>query len=86
MPEVVSVKVGERTKRLMDMHEEINWSAVVRGSIDKRLQELDAATVDKETARKAARDAAGLRGRYRLKKGEKPAEALVREWRERRLS
>lgn len=84
MTEAVSVKVGERTKRLMGIHEDINWSAVVRGAIEKRLQELDATAIDKVTAQKAARDAAELRKRYRLQRGEKPAETLVREWRERR--
>ena len=38
MGEVVSVKVDEKTKRLMKMHDEINWSAVVRRSIERKLE------------------------------------------------
>jgi len=41
MGEVVSVKVDEKTKRLMKMHDEINWSAVVRRSIERKLEEAD---------------------------------------------
>jgi len=76
MGEVVSVKVDEKTKRLMKMHDEINWSAVVRRSIERK---LDVAAIDK-----AIKSMDETRKKHRLKKGEKTSEELIREWRDKR--
>ena len=84
MGEVVSVKVDEKTKRLMKMHDEINWSAVVRRSIERKLEEADSKKLDVAAIDKAIKSMDETRKKHRLKKGEKTSEELIREWRDKR--
>ena len=84
MGEVVSVKVDEKTKRLMKMHDEINWSAVVRRSIERKLEEADSKKLDVAAIDKAIKSMDETRKKHRLKKGEKSSEELIREWRDKR--
>jgi len=46
----VSVRVDDETKKAMDEHEEINWSAVIRNVIDTHLEEMQSKNVARAVA------------------------------------
>ncbi|HLD81397.1 MAG TPA: hypothetical protein VJA40_05340 [archaeon] len=81
---VVSVKVDEQSKQLMEKHEEINWSAVMRRSIAEKIRDLEATRLDKKRALRAIQDAVRIQEKHVLKKGEKTGAELIREWRDKR--
>ena len=80
---VISLKIDERTKKLMEMHDEINWSAVLRKSLEQRLEEMKKPVIDKGRAKDACEDVDRLRKKYRNISG-KNSEEIVREWRDKR--
>ena len=41
----VSVRVPDEMKERMEEHDEVNWSAVLRGTIEEELQELESRNV-----------------------------------------
>lgn len=83
MVKSINVKVDENLYEAMSLHEEINWSGVVRTSIKEKLNGLDVQKIDKEKARKALLDCRMLRNSGIFKGGKTGAE-IVREWRDKR--
>lgn len=79
----VSVRVDEKTKRLMEMHDEINWSAVLRKDIERKVESLEERQVNWEKAREASRRIDELResNKFRIKPS---GTELIRKWRDSR--
>lgn len=78
----VSVRVDEQTKALMDLHEEINWSAVLRQAIQKKSTEIEEKKIDAAMARNAIKTMDLLRQRHKSKHEE--TIGLIRQWRQKR--
>jgi predicted transcriptional regulator len=83
MMKVVSFKVEDDTKKRMDSIRDINWSEVLRRSVDRRLEAEEALTkgIDRKRALKAAM------GMDRLRKatsGRWSGSEEIRKWRQRR--
>ncbi len=79
----VSLRVNKKVHEAMKIHDEINWSAVLRKSIEKTLEQLH--DVDKEKARAAAQIMDTLRLSGAFSKGKQSGE-ILKEWREKRRS
>lgn len=77
----VSVRVDEQIHEQMKLHDEINWSAIVRKSIIGTLDRLG--SIDQERAKKAMKDMDEIR-RMKVFDGGKPAGEIIREWRDKR--
>ncbi|MBI4146339.1 hypothetical protein HY489_03300 [Candidatus Woesearchaeota archaeon] len=77
----ISVRIDEKVHQHMKLHEEINWSAVVRKSIVERLENLEKIDVDR--AKKAAKSMDEIRKAGIFDKG-RPSVEIIREWREKR--
>ena len=77
----LSVRVDPRTHEQMKAHDEINWSAVLRKSIDKTLEELE--KVDPVRMEIAFNTIDRLYKAKAFSKGKNSIEVL-REWREKR--
>lgn len=75
----VSIRVDEKTKRQMEMHDEINWSAVLRKDIERRMESLREKEVDWTEVR-AASDRIDLL-REKINKNLHGTE-LIRKWRD----
>lgn len=78
---VVSVRVDNTVHEQMKLHDDINWSGVIRQSLLEKLEHLE--QIDKERARQAAQHMDKLRRAKVFDKG-KSSEELIREWREKR--
>jgi hypothetical protein len=77
----VSVRVDKNLHNQMKLHEEINWSAVLRKSI---VEQLEAAEhIDTIRAKHAAEGMDRLRKTSIFDKG-RPSLEIIREWREKR--
>ena len=77
----ISLRVDEHMHQEMKMHEEINWSAVLRKSISERLEELE--RIDAEKARKALASINSIR-KNKVFDGGRNSTEIIREWREKR--
>jgi hypothetical protein len=77
----VSFRVNERIHGMMKIHDEINWSAVVRAAVAMKLAEMH--TIDKERARKASREIDEIR-KSGVFDGGKNSTEIIREWRDKR--
>ncbi|HLD05493.1 MAG TPA: hypothetical protein VJG90_07270 [Candidatus Nanoarchaeia archaeon] len=77
----ISVRVDKQIHEQMKRYEEINWSAMLRQSIDRTLQDLE--KIDKRKALSALKIAEYLRKEKAFSKGKSSVE-LIREWREKR--
>ena len=77
----ISVRVDQEIHQKMKVHEEINWSAVVRKAIVQALDNLF--TIDRQQACKAAQRMDILRKAGTFLKGKQSTE-VIREWREKR--
>jgi len=77
----ISLRVDKGIHQQMKMHDEINWSAVLRKSVVHALANLD--TVDTAKALAAVRMMNSLQKAKAFAKGKKSVE-VIREWRERR--
>jgi len=77
----VSLRLEKKLHEQMRLHDEINWSAVLRKLIAQKLEQFE--TIDKEKAMKAAKSMDELRASRVFDKG-KSAVATIREWREKR--
>ena len=77
----ISVRVEKSVHDQMQLHDEINWSGVLRTAIDKKLDELE--TIDTKQAREAIAETAKLR-KAKSFAGKKLAEEIIREWRDKR--
>jgi hypothetical protein len=77
----VSVRVDKRLHDQMRLHEEINWSAVIRKAIKQRLEDLE--QVDVARAQRALESAGRVRESGIFAGGKTGAE-IIREWRDKR--
>jgi len=77
----ISVRVDSTLHEQMKIHEEINWSAIIRQSLSQKLEQLE--SIDQERARQAANRMDKLRQTRIFNKG-KRSEELIREWRDKR--
>jgi len=75
----ISVRVDKQTREQMNLHDEINWSAVVRKTINSTLEGIE--QIDTEKARKAAKIMDSLRATKSFNKGKKSTD-IIREWRD----
>ncbi len=78
---IVSVRVDEHVHEQMKLHEEINWSAIIRQSLFEKLEQLE--QIDYGRARRAGQKMDKLRKAGLFSKG-RPAGELIREWRDKR--
>lgn len=78
---IISVRIDEHIHHEMKMHDEINWSGILRNSIVEKLEKLE--QIDIQTAKKALRDIAQLRKARTFDHGKNSTE-IIREWREKR--
>ena len=81
MAGLISVRVDKILHHQMKLHEEINWSAVLRKSIAEQLKKNK--TIDFERARHAAQSMDKIRRSGIFEKGKSGVE-IIREWREKR--
>ena len=77
----VSFRIDKGIHSMMKMHDEINWSAIIRKTVAERLRQLD--SIDKEKALNAARNIDKLRKRKIFDNGGS-ATQIIREWRDKR--
>ncbi len=77
----VSLRVDENLHNQMRLHDEINWSAMLRKSIAEQLEELE--SIDVGRAKRAAQNMDKIRKSKIFDKGKSGAE-IIREWREKR--
>lgn len=77
----ISVRIDEHIHNEMKMHDEINWSGILRNSIVERLERLE--QIDTSTAKKALQDIAELRKARTFDHGKNSTE-IIRGWREKR--
>lgn len=77
----VSFRVDKRIHFMMKMHDEINWSAIIRKTVSEKLKQLQA--IDKSEARNGARIMDNLRKRKEFDKGESST-LIIRKWRDKR--
>ncbi|MBI4016321.1 MAG: hypothetical protein HY363_01355 [Candidatus Aenigmarchaeota archaeon] len=78
---VISVRVEKSVHGQMQLHDEINWSGVLRSAIDKKLDELE--SIDTKRAQEAVAETAKLR-KAKVFANKKLAEEIIREWRDKR--
>lgn len=77
----ISLRVEKKVHEQMKIHDEVNWSAVLRKSIAEKIESLE--TIDKERARKASKTIEQLRKAKTFDSG-KMAVEMVREWRDKK--
>lgn len=77
----ISVRVDEGLHNEMKLHDEINWSAILRKAIEHRLEDLE--HIDVARAEKAIADAIAVRKSGAFSSG-KPSLEIIREWRTKR--
>ena len=77
----VSFRIAGRLHEQMKLQEEVNWSAVVRKSLEQTVQE--SYRIDRKRAEAACRGMDELRKAGAFSKG-KSAVEVVREWRDKR--
>lgn len=77
----ISLRVNETLHDQMKMHDEINWSAILRKSIAEQLEKLE--RIDTDRAKKAAQTMDKIRKTKTFDKGKTSVET-IREWREKR--
>lgn len=79
---IISVRVDKQTHEQMNLRDEINWSAVIRKSINSTIEGLE--QIDTEKAKKAAKIIDALRATKSFSQGKKSTD-IIREWRDKRL-
>lgn len=77
----VSFRVDKRIHLMMKMHDEINWSAIIRKTVAEKLKQLG--TIDKERALEASKKIDELREKRLFGHGVS-ATKIIREWRDKR--
>jgi len=77
----VSVRVEKQLHDQMRLHDEINWSAVLRKSIEEKIEDIE--RIDIPRAQHATEMLKRLRKERVFDKG-KPTGELIREWRDKR--
>ncbi len=77
----ISLRVDKRIHSMMKMHDEINWSAVLRKTLAERLRQLE--VIDRDRALQAAKSMDKLREKKIFDKGEAVTK-IIRRWRDKR--
>ncbi|MEK6926293.1 MAG: hypothetical protein AABW50_03370 [Nanoarchaeota archaeon] len=77
----ISLRINRDVKNRMKMHEEINWSAVLRRAIIENLENKE--KVDLEKRRKASEEIDKIR-KSGVFDGGKDSTLIIREWRNKR--
>lgn len=77
----VSVRVDRSLHDQMKVHDEINWSSVLRASIETRLESLEKIDVDRAKKASAGIDSLRKSGVF---DGGKSSTTIIREWRNKR--
>ncbi len=77
----ISVRVDDQIHKQMKVHDEINWSAVIRHALAQKLEKME--TIDSPRAIQAAHKMDVLRKSNIFSQGKQSTE-LIREWREKR--
>ena len=77
----ISLRIDEKIHSIMKMHDEINWSAVIRKTLTEKLKQLN--SIDKKRALEAAKALDKIRESKTFDKGES-ATKIIREWRNKR--
>lgn len=78
---IVSVRVDASVHAQMQLHDEINWSGIVRNAIDEQLEKME--SIDSTKAKYAAKQMDELRKKGTFAGGKTGVE-IIREWREKR--
>ena len=78
---IVSVRVKRKTFEEMRKREDINWSAIIRKSINQYLEGNE--DFDRERAIKASKSMDKIRKSRKFDEGKKGTQ-IIREWREKR--
>ncbi len=78
---VVSVRVDKQLHNQMKLHDEVNWSAVLRKSIEQKIDEVE--QIDIVRAKHATEMLKQMRDKRVFDKGKTTGE-LIREWRDKR--
>ena len=78
---VISLRVSKDVKGKMEMHEEINWSAVLRRAILENLENKE--KIDLEKRKKASEGIDKIR-KSGVFDGGKKSRLIIREWRNKR--
>lgn len=77
---IISVRINKEILERMRMCNEINWSSLIRNSINKRLENME--EINQKKARESAKKMDEIRKSH-IDKGKTGVE-IIREWRERR--
>ena len=77
----VSLRVDEQLHNEMKLHDEINWSAIMRKSIKKSLENFN--RIDSDRAQHAVKIMEAIRESKVFDKGKSSLE-IIREWRDKR--
>ena len=77
----ISMRLDRKMHEKMKMHDEVNWSAILRKSISSYIDQFD--EIDISEAKKAADDMDNLRVSNAFSSGQSGAE-IIRKWRDKR--
>ena len=77
----VSFGIEKNIHSMMKIHDEINWSAIIRKTVAEKLRQLD--SIDKEKALEASKIVDKIREKKSFDKGVS-VEKIIREWRDKR--
>ena len=76
---IITFRVDEQTHSLMKDHEEINWSAVLRNTVQEKLRKTE--QIHEQDIRTALKNAALLRKKKVFDSGKTSLE-ILKEWRQ----
>lgn len=82
MDDTISLRVDKDLKRRMKMHDEINWSAVLRKAIIENLQKRERVDFEKRRKAIAMMDKLRKTGAF---DGKRNSTEIIREWRNKRV-
>ena len=78
---IISVRVDRGLHTQMKLHDEINWSAILRKAIMREIEQLE--RIDSERAQKVAKVIDAIR-KSRVFDSGKSSVKIIREWRDKR--
>ncbi len=80
----ISVRIDKGTHERMKNHDHINWSAIIRRTLQQQLEQLQKEKkFDREKAQKASQDIDKIR-ESGVFNGRKSGTEIIREWRDKR--
>ena len=77
----ISVRIDEELYNRMQVHEEINWSGMIRSLLSRKIDDLE--SIDFERAKVAVKNIDKIRSSG-IFTGGKDSTELIREWRDKR--